>query len=443
MSEMSDFSANIRAIIDTKDIPKQLENIGEKSTVTLRNFKLDTSRLPSEIQASLDKHRFKISLDGIKTSNIGQIENAGNKAGQAFSQSLINRINSQISNGNIEASIAKVTAQYEKLGATGHAKLADVKKDLEQLNALQSTISSAKDSTVLVTNYERFNDTLSRVKNNLTTVSAESRSFASSLQIKTLDNEIAAWMENNSKASRDYGASIDSLRGRLSALDTSGTATVYQLKEVKQEFNQIKQAAISVGQTGTAVGSQLEGAFQSILRYVSVSSIIYQSINAFKQMYHSVYDIDTEMTELRKVTNENAESYSNFLRNTASSSKDIGTTIKDLISSTADFARLGYSFADSQELAKAANIYSVVGDEIGSIDTATKSLISTMTAFSSQMDSSMSQGEFALSIIDKFNEIGKIMPKYVVTRRDYSLLVAISVKSQKWSRPRKDLVFVK
>lgn len=402
---MSDFSAKVRAILDTKDVPRQLKSI-EKNVITLKHFRLDTSGLPSEIQASLDKHKFKISLDGIKMSNVdSQMKNAGNKAGQAFSQSLVNRINSQISNGNIEASVAKVTAQYEKLGTTGHSKLSEIKRDIQELTTLQSAMSSAKDSTTLVTNYERFNNTLSRVKNNLTTVSAESKTFVSALQISTLDNKIATWMENNSKASRDFGASIDNLRSRLASLDASGTATTSQLNAIEQEFNEVRQAAIATGQVGSSVGSQLHGAFQSILRYVSVSTVIYQSISAFKQMYQNVYDIDVEMTELKKVTNETAESYSRFLKNAGSASKEIGTTIKDLVSSTADFSRLGYSFGDSQELAKVANIYSVVGDEIDSIDTATKSLISTMTAFSSQMDS-MSQGEFAMSIIDKFNEIG-------------------------------------
>ena len=409
---MSVFSARIKAILDTKDVPRQLKSI-EKNAITLKHFKLDTSGLPSEIQASLDKHKFKISLDGIKMSNVdSQMKNAGNKAGQAFSQSLVDRINSQISNGNIEVSVAKVTAQYEKLGATGHLKLSEIKKDIQELTTLQSIMSNTRDSTTLVTNYERFNDTLSRVKNNLATVSAESKTFVSGLQISTLDNKIRVWMEKNSKASRDFGASIDNLRSRLASLAASGTATTSQLNAIEQEFNGIRQSAIRARQVGSSVGSQLQGTFRSIFRYVSVSTVIYQSINALKQMYQNVYDIDRGMTELKKVTDETTESYSNFLKNAGSTSKEIGTTIKDLISSTAGFARLGFSFEDSQELAKVANIYSVVGDEIDSIDTATKSVISTMTAFHIEAGN-------AMSIVDKFNEIGKLVPKYTVTCRVY------------------------
>lgn len=336
---------------------------------------------------------------------ISQSFDTGAAAAKRFEESA-KKATTALSSGSVEASIAKVTAQYEKLGTTGHAKLAEIKADIQQLSTLQTAMNNSKDTSSLVSNYEKFNETLAKVKSNLSVVSAESKTFVSGLQISTLDNKIASWMEKNSKASRDFGASIDNLRGRLASLNASGAATTSELNAIEREFNEVRQAAIATGQVGSSVGNRLKGAFSSILSYVSVSTVIYQSINAFKEMYQNVYNIDTQMTELRKVTDESSESYSKFLKNAGSSAKEIGTTISDLVSSTADFARLGYTFADSQELAKVANIYSVVGDEVDSIDTATKSLISTMTAFSSQMDSTMSQGEFAMSIIDRFNEVG-------------------------------------
>lgn len=336
---------------------------------------------------------------------ISQSFDTGAAAAKRFEESA-KKATTALSSGSVEASIAKVTAQYEKLGTTGHAKLAEIKADIQQLSTLQTAMNNSKDTSSLVSNYEKFNEILAKVKSNLSVVSAENKTFVSGLQISTLDNKIASWMEKNSKASRDFGASIDNLRGRLASLNASGAATASELNAIEREFNEVRQAAIATGQVGSSVGNRLKGAFSSILSYVSVSTVIYQSINAFKEMYQNVYNIDTQMTELRKVTDESSESYSKFLKNAGSSAKEIGTTISDLVSSTADFARLGYTFADSQELAKVANIYSVVGDEVDSIDTATKSLISTMTAFSSQMDSTMSQGEFAMSIIDKFNEVG-------------------------------------
>lgn len=329
---------------------------------------------------------------------ISQSFDTGAAAAKRFEESA-KKATTALSSGSVEASIAKVTAQYEKLGTTGHAKLAEIKADIQQLSTLQTAMNNSKDTSSLVSNYEKFNETLAKVKSNLSVVSAESKTFVSGLQISTLDNKIASWMEKNSKASRDFGASIDNLRGRLASLNASGTATASELNAIEREFNEVRQAAIATGQVGSSVGNQLKGAFSSISRYVSVSTVIYQSINALKEMYQNVYNIDTEMTELKKVTDKTATSYSNFLKGAGSTAKEIGTTISDLVSSTADFARLGYSFSDSQELAKVANIYSVVGDEIDSIDTATKSIISTLTAFHIEAND-------AMSIVDKFNEVG-------------------------------------
>jgi hypothetical protein len=84
--------------------------------------------------------------------------------------------------------------------------------------------------------------------------------------------------------------------------------------------------------------------------------------------------------------------------------EELGTTLDGLISSTADFARLGYGFEDSQKLAEVANIYAVVGDEIEGVEDATQSLVSTMAAFKSEMNG-VSDSDFALSIVDKMNEV--------------------------------------
>ena len=74
------------------------------------------------------------------------------------------------------------------------------------------------------------------------------------------------------------------------------------------------------------------------------------------------------------------------------------------MASTADFARLGYGFEDAQGLAEVANIYAVVGDEIEGVEGATESLISTMAAFKDEMNG-LSDSDFALSIVDKLNEV--------------------------------------
>ena len=64
------------------------------------------------------------------------------------------------------------------------------------------------------------------------------------------------------------------------------------------------------------------------------------------------------------------------------------------------FARLGYSLDEAANLADAALVYKNVGDGISDISEASQSIISTMKAFKIEASD-------AMSIVDKFNEVGK------------------------------------
>lgn len=398
---MSDFRAKIIAELDTKKIPSSIKNI-EKQKITLRNFTLDTKGLPSEIQASLDKHKFTINLDGIKSKNIdiatGSAKKSVNEIQLAYNdlmkmQKRISSIRLNLAGLDSSKNSSQIVALRNQLSSVDTEYkhlLATFQKDLSpiQLDNLQREFQLTSDKIAVVS--AKAKDAARNVKNIATPVS--------SLQAMTLDNKMSTWLEKNSKASKDFGNSIDLLRNKLSTLNASGKLTTDEFRSIQNEFKLIQQQAIATGKIGRSFGSTFSGAFKSILQYVNVSTIIYQSISGLKQMFQNVVDIDSAMTELKKVTNESSESYSKFLSTAGSSAKEIGTTVTSIIESTANFARLGYSFSDSQELAKTANIYAVVGDEIDSVDTATKSIISTMAAYKDEITDSM-------QIADKFNEV--------------------------------------
>lgn len=399
---MSDFKARIVAELDTSKIPSSIKKI-EKQNITLRNFSLDTKGLPSQIQASLDKHKFTIKLDGIKTSNIdiatGGVKKSVNDIQLAYNdlmkmQKRISSIRLNLAGLDSSKNSSQITALRNQLSSVDTEYkhlLATFQKDLSpiQLDNLEREFQLTSEKIAVVS--AKAKDAAKNIKNIATPVS--------SLQAMTLDNKMSTWLEKNSKASKDFGSSIDLLRNKLSTLNASGKLTTDEFKSIQNEFKLIQQQAIATGKIGRSFSLTFVEAFRSILQYVNVSTIIYQSISGLKQMFQNVVDIDTAMTELKKVTNETAESYSKFLSNAGTSAKEIGTTVTGIIESTADFARLGYSFTDSQELAKTANIYAVVGDEIESVDVATKSIISTLAAYKDEISDSM-------QIADKFNEVG-------------------------------------
>ena len=116
-------------------------------------------------------------------------------------------------------------------------------------------------------------------------------------------------------------------------------------------------------------------------------------------MVTAVIDVDTAMTELRKVTNETEATYSQFLNTATTRAKELGATVSDTVTATADFARLGYNIDEASQLADAAIVYKNVGDGIEDISEASESIISTMQAFGIAAEDSM-------LVVDKFNEVG-------------------------------------
>lgn len=381
---MSEFTAKIQAILDTKKIPSQIANI-EKSKITLSRFTLDTKKLPSQIQASLDRHNFMIKLDGIKTDSLTtQIKTAANRAGKSFSQQLVDRINAQLSNGGIEASIARVTAQYEKLGSTGHAKLKTIGADLETLNRLHSDLAKNQNAPkALIKTYDSYIDTLTQVKNNLVTVSSQSKVTISSLQSGKLSNSMSDWMSKNTRATKEFGSAIDDLQNRLRSLSSSGSLTQVDFDNIKYEFESIVQKANQAGLAGETFSSRMSRTFSNMFRYFGAAEVLHRVEDVLKSMAENVVAVDTAMTGLYRVTELTDAEYQKMYGNMIKSAKQYGTELTDIINSTADWAKLGFAPNEAQELANITSMYQHVTDL--NTETAVNNLVTAYKGFEDQL----------------------------------------------------------
>ena len=136
----------------------------------------------------------------------------------------------------------------------------------------------------------------------------------------------------------------------------------------------------------------------SIGAYLASMTSIYKVWNTLQQGVQYVREIDSALTELKKVTDETEESYDRFLQTASKTADKVGSTIKEIVSSTADWARLGYSMEDAASLAESTSVLLNVS-EFSSINDATSALISTMQAFGYAAKDSM-------HVVDVMNEIG-------------------------------------
>ena len=394
----SNFEARILATLDTSRLRQQVNLLSGQYRLRLTQVTVDTRDRGRQIQEAINRYRFTITING---ANIDRALNnlPRDNALTQFAQ----RIRSQLFDGNIDSAISKLQSQFEKLAQTGHSALPEIRNGLTELINLQNEMEHTGDDQRLVNLYSVYDHQLSLVKNSLSLVSEEQNrlnmtasQFASALDIQKLSTDMAVWLDKNKDASAGFTGQVQQLQARLNEMNAEGRISKAELKELQTQFKQVQLSAKNAGIGVSTFGKEvLESARNLAKQYISIS----QAINAIRKMFTTVKEIDSAMTELKKVTDETNETYDKFLKGTGSTAKELGSTIKDIVSSTADFARLGYNFADAQELAKVANIYSVVGDEIDNIGEATQSIISTMTAFNVSADN-------AISIVDKFNEVG-------------------------------------
>lgn len=191
--------------------------------------------------------------------------------------------------------------------------------------------------------------------------------------------------------------------------------------------NKVKDAGVHC----QSLTGKFKEAFQSFTTFFSVGRLISETIRMLREMAEQVIELNTAMTELKKVSDETDTTLNNFLERAKGRAVELGTSVVDLVNATADFKRLGYGLNEASELAEVATIYANVGDDVNGIDAATSSLISTMKAFGIEASQ-------AITIVDKLNEIGKMFAETYGNIWGMALIAAISVKSQKWVRPRKD-----
>lgn len=179
--------------------------------------------------------------------------------------------------------------------------------------------------------------------------------------------------------------SVDEFQRRLAGLRTS--------------FAESSNAIKSAGENTKTLSERVGGLAAKFTSWLTVSQIVMKLYSSLKKMVSAVIDIDTAMTELKKVTDETSTVYAKYLDDASVRAKKFGATIADTVTASADFARLGYTLDEAAQLADAALVYKNVGDGIEDVSQASESIISTMKAFGIE-------AENAISIVDKFNEVG-------------------------------------
>lgn len=278
-------------------------------------------------------------------------------------------------------SIKEINAEYEKLrnkieGHRGESVLID----RDEINSIKDAANGLQ---------------------NLINKKRELENTAPLRQVETFRDQMTRFLQSNPKVlDTSLGSEV---KGMLTQVESGAKLSTAQLNEMRAAFSRVKVEARQAGVMGKTFSDSVMDAYRRFGGWSIITNSLGHAVYAVKEMITNVVNLDTAMTELKKVTDETDATYEHFFTGAADRAREIGATVTDTITATADFARLGYDIDQASALADAALVYKNVGDGIENISDASDSIISTMMAFEDL------EGRDPMRIVDAFNELGKLI----------------------------------
>lgn len=413
-----------------KQMNRGLSNFGDLSSIesNIKNFdsivdaiitdlkhshEESLSALNNEIKAEETMQKQK---DAFNKSNLNAIDMEIKKReeeAKAFSNSLKAQMESQqqaeSQMSKFENTLSKyqtktsgynaTIARFNDGGWTSDTYLKNVQAVKDAVNEYETLLKELKGkdaSLVTSEDINKLDDYEKKIKDTIATVtnmSASEKGYNFVSAQKELD-KIHKLLNENSNMSAEAKAKIKSYYAEIE----SGNPSM-SLDRIHGEIMKIYNAEVEAGRAGKSFFDTLKNSgFHQIAAQMAGMFGVYDVINVVRQGVNTVRELDEAMTEVRKVSNATETQYTSFRDTISSTAKEIATTNKELLNSSADFLRLGYSLDQASDLAKNATLFVNVGDGVD-ITEATEDMITAMKAFDIQAKDS-------IKIVDDYNQIG-------------------------------------
>ena len=216
---------------------------------------------------------------------------------------------------------------------------------------------------------------------------------AQEASIAKLNLKIEKFMHDNSAMGRQFREQFENLK-----LDWDAEHSYEELRKLAAAFITLEAKVEEARMTGKSFFDTLNERItglnaQFLARYFSWEDWI----RYLRTIAQNIVQIDTDLTELRKVSDATSERLQQSFEKSAQSAQELGSSISDVIEVTSDWARLGYNVDQAEELARVTTLFKTVGDNMSAED-ASSYLVSTMQGFQLAADQ-------AESIVDKYNEV--------------------------------------
>lgn len=372
---------------------KSLNNLTVPSNLTseFSNVKTEVESLNEQLRNN------KISISDYKQSVSKKISDFGSaiKEQKTALEKTLSEMNTLI--GKVDYNV-KTGKPVDGMRSSDYSTMMDkYKAELEELRTLQATVS--KQDYVSAAQLKQFDDLRKKLKDSETsfkTLSAAEKG-SDSLSRAKLYSKIGEYLQKNSGMAKEFKTQLKSLQKQL---ENDGPNA--NVKNLTDQFIRLQSQIREAGQEGRSFLDVLKDkAFYGFAGQLSTYFGFNDFVRYIGEGINTVRELDTAMTEMRKVSDESVASLKNYQKATFDVADAVGTTAIQIQNSTADWQRLGYSLDEASKLAEISNLYKNVGDM--DINEATEHMISSVQAWKSEFSSTVDTAE---AIANRYNKIG-------------------------------------
>ncbi len=293
-------------------------------------------------------------IDSIKSKMQGKLNTA---SAMGIDSSVITQFQNQLNSINVNTPINKINELRTQINSLGNNSTTNINKLEGAINTLSSRINNIKATKMDI------------IKDNDIT---ELRTAEGEVnRLKTILSEVKA------------GKIID------------GKVISSEVNTARNSVNQLSTAINGVKANASTLGN----VFKNVFNYAIGGSVIFAGLNQLRQGLTDIKNIDSAMTDLKRVADDvSNNTLNNFSLQANNMAKSLGNSTESVIEAVTTFKQLGYTWEQSKDyMAKESIVLSNVGD-MSAKDSA-DSIVATLKGFKLE-------AQDTTKVVDSLNEAG-------------------------------------
>ena len=363
-------------------LQSQLKTINIKANFDTKNVNKTAQQTGQQIENNI--------ADGISNAS-GRVDAEGQKLGERL-KSIHLSMDNGYGASEYQNRINAITASLEKYGV-------EAQEAKNITTSLQSTFDIMKgmNGQELVTQADKLEQEFTSVKASVEQAKLSYDKLmqpASKEKISSTLLKVQKLLSNNTKITEEVKNEWQSYVNRLS---NGSDIAIKEINDINSRLKITESNMRSMGKLGFSWTDKLKQTWEKFGGLGFATGTMMTLYNQIRRVPKEVYEIDTAMTNLYKVTDETSSKYNQFLESSSKSAHELGRSISSLVEQTANWAKLGFSIDEAEQLAKISSIYANVGEVDN--DTAVSDMVTAMKAFNIEASE-------AITIVDKLNKLG-------------------------------------